>query len=253
LNVAVHDWTVVDAGIVHDFHTVWIGQIRTALNEGLLPEGYYALAEQHAGETIADVLTLHASRDIPRERSLPRAIGGTLVTEAPPQVARHHTLELPATLHPRTIAVRHVSGHQLVGMIEIVSPANKDRAKHVEAFATKAADALQQGVHLLVIDLFPPGQYDPYGIHGVIRQRLAESDDAYDLPSTEPLTLAAYAAGPRIDVYLEHLRAGARLREMPLFLERDRYVNVPLEFTYDAAYRGVPAVWRDVLEKANKP
>ena len=57
----VHDWTRVEAGIFHDFHTVWIGHLRTALNEGLLPKGYYALVEQHAGHTITDVLTLHAS------------------------------------------------------------------------------------------------------------------------------------------------------------------------------------------------
>jgi hypothetical protein len=54
----VHDWTRVEAGIFHDFHTVWIGALRTALNEGLLPQGYYALAEQHAGRSIADALTL---------------------------------------------------------------------------------------------------------------------------------------------------------------------------------------------------
>jgi hypothetical protein len=61
----VHDWKRVDAGIFHDFHTVRIGQLRTALNSGLLPKGYYALAEQHASRSIADVLTLHAS---PAER-----------------------------------------------------------------------------------------------------------------------------------------------------------------------------------------
>jgi hypothetical protein len=33
-----------------------------------------------------------------------------------------------------------------------------------------------------------------------------------------------------------------------LFLSADRYVPVPLEATYQAAYRGVPAYWRDVLE-----
>ena len=42
----VHDWKRVDPGIFHDFHTVWIGHIRTILNSGLLPQGYYALAEQ---------------------------------------------------------------------------------------------------------------------------------------------------------------------------------------------------------------
>ena len=47
--MAIHDWTRVEAGIFHDFHTVWMGHIRSALNEGLLPKGYYALTEQHAG------------------------------------------------------------------------------------------------------------------------------------------------------------------------------------------------------------
>jgi hypothetical protein len=35
---------------------------------------------------------------------------------------------------------------------------------------------------------------------------------------------------------------------MPLFLHSDRYINVPLESTYLASYRGMPAFWRDVLE-----
>jgi hypothetical protein len=38
------------------------------------------------------------------------------------------------------------------------------------------------------------------------------------------------------------------LAEMPLFLRPDRYVNVPLESTYQASYRSMPAFWRDVLE-----
>ena len=57
----VHDWKRVDAGIFHDFHVTWTVALRNALNEGLLPQGYYALAEQHAGQTIGDLLTLHAS------------------------------------------------------------------------------------------------------------------------------------------------------------------------------------------------
>jgi hypothetical protein len=57
----VHDWTLVEAGIFHAFHTVWVGVIQNTLNEGLLPQGYCALAEQHVGRPIMDVLTLHAS------------------------------------------------------------------------------------------------------------------------------------------------------------------------------------------------
>jgi hypothetical protein len=41
---------------------------------------------------------------------------------------------------------------------------------------------------------------------------------------------------------------GDVLPDMPLFLQPDWYVNVPLESTYQAAYRGVPAYWRGILE-----
>jgi hypothetical protein len=45
----LHDWTLVDAGIFHAFHVSWIPEIQKVLDGGLLPEGYYALAEQHGG------------------------------------------------------------------------------------------------------------------------------------------------------------------------------------------------------------
>jgi hypothetical protein len=35
---------------------------------------------------------------------------------------------------------------------------------------------------------------------------------------------------------------------MPLFLRPDRYINAPLEATYQFAYEGMPEFWRDVLE-----
>ena len=36
--------------------------------------------------------------------------------------------------------------------------------------------------------------------------------------------------------------------DMPLFLSSERYVNVPLESTYAAAYADVPRRWRTVLD-----
>jgi hypothetical protein len=35
---------------------------------------------------------------------------------------------------------------------------------------------------------------------------------------------------------------------MPLFLDSDHYVTVPLESTYVAAYEGLPDRWKWVLE-----
>jgi hypothetical protein len=244
----LHDWTRVEAGVFHDFHTVWIGALRTALNEGLLPPGYYALAEQHAGRTIADVLTLHASPVPVEPLPLPPATGGVAVAEAPPRTRHRHTVEPAALTRRRALAIRHVSGHRLVALVEIVSPANKDRASHVEDFAAKAVSALEVGVHLLLVDLFPPGPQDPGGMHGAILQRLEPCDEPYEVPPDEPATLASYAAGPAVDIYVDHAAVGAPLPDMPLFLRPDRYVHAPLEATYQAAYRGLPAFWREVLE-----
>jgi hypothetical protein len=245
----VHDWTRVEAGIFHDFHTAWIGLLRTALNKGLLPDGYYALAEQHAGRLITDVLTLHASSPPPGPVPAPPPLtGGVSVAEAPPRVQRKQIVEGSLWARRRTIAIRHVTGHRLIALLEIVSPANKDRAQHVDEFAAKTVSALDSGVHVLVVDLFPPGPHDPRGMHDAILQRLQLDAEPYDLPAAAPLTMASYAAGADVEIHLEHFAAGASLTEMPLFLRPDRYVHVPLEATYQQAYEGVPAVWRDVLE-----
>ena len=239
----VHDWTQVEAGIFHDFHNGWIIHLREALNDGVLPHGYYALSGQYS----ADILTLHAGPPAPQP-PLPTTDGGVAVAEAPPRVRRRQTVEQTALGRRRTLAIRHVSGHRLVALLEIVSPANKDRSGTVEEFVDKAASALEFGVHLLLVDLLPLGRHDPQGMHGAIRQCLEQSDEPYDLPTDEPLTLASYAAGQQVEVYLEHLGVGAVLPEMPLFLHPDRYINVPLEPTYQEAYRGVPAFWREILE-----
>ncbi len=219
------------------------------LNGGLLPNGYYALPEQHTGQAIADVLTLHANSDRADPLESPPATGGIAVAEAPSRVRRRQTAEQSTLARQRSIAIRHVSGHRLVALIEIISPGNKDRASHIKEFTDKAVDALNHDVHLLVVDLFPPGANDPFGIHGVIFQRLEQSDDPYDLPPNEPMTLAAYVAGGRVDAYIEHVGVRAALPDMPLFLNPDRYINVPLESTYTEAYRGMPGVWKEVLER----
>jgi hypothetical protein len=248
----VHDWARVDAGIFHAFHTGWVAALQNTLNDGLLTGGYYALAEQHAGHPIMDVLALHASAapQEPLTLPLPPApdTGGMAVAEAPPRTRRKQILDPGAASLRRSLAIRHVSGHRLVALVEIVSPANEDRARHIEEFTDKILSALNVGVHVLLVHLFPPGRRDPDGLHGALRRELDPSDDRYELPNGEPLTLASYAAGPRVEAYLEHVAVGAALPEMPLFLRPDRYVNVPLEPTYQAAYRGLPAFWREVLE-----
>jgi hypothetical protein len=242
----IHDWTQVDAGLFHDFHNAWITELRNALNGGLLPPNYYALGEQHAGRMIPDVLTLHTSRPNGEAPPLPPGEGGLALAEAPPKVRRQLTATETYRQRRRTLAIRHVTGHRLIAMIEIISPANKDRLESVEEFVAKTTEALDLGVHVMLLDLLPPGRHDPRGMHGAVWNYFDEGP--YDLPVTEPLTMASYTAGPPVKAFLEHRAVGDSLPDMPLFLRPEHYIPVPLEATYHAAYRGVPAFWRDVLE-----
>ena len=58
----IHDWTRMEPGDFHDFHQGWVIRIRDALNQGPLPPGYMAMAEQVTGGPIPDVVTLQAGR-----------------------------------------------------------------------------------------------------------------------------------------------------------------------------------------------
>lgn len=159
----MHDWTRVEAGIYHDFHHEWISEIKRALNRGLLPEDYYALAEQQAAGFGPDVLTLQDLAD-------PSTGGGT-ATLARTKPKTTHYAKTPAEFHRRkksSIAVRHVSGDRIVAIIDVLSPENKSNPYAINAFAQKACVFLEHRIHLLLIDPFPPGRRDPNGIHAAI-------------------------------------------------------------------------------------
>jgi hypothetical protein len=241
----IHDWTHVEAGIYHDFHQTWILEIKRALNAGVLPSDYYALAEQSAGGPVPDVLTLRGSDDLPSESQ----VGGSAIAlaTAPPQVRYHSRVEeeaIYANLADR-ISVRHRSGHDVVAMIELVSPGNKNSRHGLGRFVQKATELLRNGVHLLVIDPFPPGPRDPNGIHKAIWEQI--KDEEFLMPPDKRLTLASYLAGIRPEAFVELVAVGDRLTDMPIFLSLDEYVPVPLEGTYARAWEAVPSYWQEVV------
>lgn len=241
----IHDWTRVDAGISHDFHQTWMPEIKRALNQGRLPPDYYALVEQVAGGRWPDVLTLQGPA--PTKPQTPDPTGGVLLAEAPPQV--QFRLKAEGDLYAAkasSVVIRHVSGHHVVAVLEVVSPGNKQSRHEFEQLVGKAIEMLRAGVHLLIVDLFPPGSRDPEGIHKAIWDEFLDHDFA--LPKEKPLTLASYAAGAFPEAFVEPVAVGGKLPEMPLFLSPDVYVPVPLESTYQAAWETMPAYWREVLE-----
>jgi hypothetical protein len=242
----IHDWTMVDAGIYHDFHTTWIPALKVALNKGILPPDYYALAEQTTADIGPDVLTLHANGQVGAEATI-EGSGTTAVAVAPPRVRFTAQTEIDYyTQKRRSLVIRHSSDDRIVAIIEIMSPGDKSNRRDFRAFLDKAIGALLHGYQLLIVDLFPLTSRDPQGIHGAIWSEIA--DDSYRAPADKPLTLAAYSAGLTKRAYVEPVEVGDALPDMPLFLEPSSYVSVPLEKTYQAAWDGVPRRWQKVLE-----
>lgn len=239
----VHDWTRVDAGIFHAFHHDWVTEISRALNRGLLPPSYYALPEQIAGGLGPDVLGLRHTNGLPAPG--PPEGGVALAMEPPKARFRIRSEANRYAAKANAVAIRHVSHHQVVAMIEIVSPGNKNNQNGLNSFVRKARETLAAGVHLLLVDLFPPGPRDPEGIHPAV---WGEDLGPFVLPQDKPLTCAAYLGGADAEAFVEPVAVGDRLPDMPLFLTPEVYVRVPLEPTYASAWEGMPAYWRDVLE-----
>jgi len=242
----IHDWTRVGPGIFHAFHHRWIAGLSDSLNAGLLPTNYYALPEQVAGGLGPDILTLQTPGTGKGDPAHPS--GGVAVATAPPKVWLRTRAELDVyAAKAKAVVIRHASQHQVVAIVEIVSPGNKRTRHAVRRFAEKAEEILRAGVHLTIIDLFPAGPRDPQGLHKEIWAQGIDEDFA--LPPGKPLTLASYTGGTLPEAFVEPTAVGSTLADMPLFLTPEVYVPLPLEVTYTAAFEAMPAYWRDVLER----
>jgi hypothetical protein len=240
--VPIHDWTLVDARLFHAFHYQWISALCDALNAGGLPPGYFALPEQSIRGPIPDVLTL----ELAPAATEPDGSGpGRSVAAAPPRARLIRRAE--ETIYARKsnrVAVHHRHG-EVVAIVEVISPGNKASRAELRTFAEKSADLIMQGVHLLVIDLFPPGKRDPEGIHKAIWDQFEEQD--IETTPNKPLTLASYDAGPPPAAYVEWVAVGDVLPDMPIFLKPEFYVPAPLEATYESTWARFPAPMKKLL------
>jgi hypothetical protein len=202
------------------------------------------MAEQITGNLGPDVLTLN----LPVQGSLSAepAPDGIALATAPPKVRFRARTEVDLyASRAKAVVIHHRSGHRFIAMVELISPGNKGSQTELSAFVHKADQALLAGIHLLIVDLFPPTPRDPQGIHRAIWGEDREGDFA--LPEDKPLTCVSYVGFPCIEVFLEPVAVGDPLPDMPLFLTPEVYVSLPLEATYRSAWEAVPEFWREVI------
>ncbi len=216
------------------FHTNWAGALADALNEQL-PEGYFAEESTHQGARVEiDVATFRE----PGLNGENHGGGGTAM--APVQVWSPPTaaLTLPAAF-PDTFEVRvfrSEGGAELVAAIELVSPANKDRAAHLRNFAVKCASYLVQGISLIVIDIVTSRRGN---LHNEMMRLLDHADGPMMFDESD-LYAVAYRPIVReekelIDTWPERLAVGRVLPMLPLALNAEICLPVELEEIYSAA------------------
>ncbi|HYH68519.1 MAG TPA: DUF4058 family protein [Urbifossiella sp.] len=239
----IHDWTRVSAGTYHNFHQMWTVRILDALNGGILPAGYYVMTDQVVGGPEPDVVLLDV-------KDFPPGSGGTAVATFPPpsrQVSRLSRERAGYARRANRLSVRDHDG-RVIALIELVSPGNKDSADHFDAFVGKLVKFVRAGVHVVVVDLFPPTPRDPEGVDRAIWDRLG-GQPFEPRPAGKPLTVAAVEAGEEITAYSDPVAVGDALPNAPLFLAPGWYVNVPLEPTYAATWAVTPEPIRAMFDR----
>jgi hypothetical protein len=119
---------------------------------------------------------------------------------------------------------------KLIGAIEIVSPANKDRLSQREVFVTKCQSYLEQGVGLIVVDIVTTRKQS---LHTQLMKQIGSQPQA----SASDLYAAAYRSiiteSPQVEIWFENLAIGQSLPTLPLWLKEGGCFPVDLAQTYD--------------------
>jgi hypothetical protein len=224
------------------FHSSWANYIAENLNR-LLPADYFAEPVAHFGIEI-DVATFAGSLHTTRPR---------LLRETAPAPYRVATVEdnpndyVESTWRPtpplhsfpveslgdsvEVLIYEEKQGPILVGAIELISPANKDRPIQRQAFVSKCETLLRQGVGLIVVDIVTERKIN---LHNALMARM-------DAPPTTRLAATLYATAytlaernqqPVLELWLETLTVGGELPTLPLWLRGEQSIPVDLAATY---------------------
>jgi uncharacterized protein DUF4058 len=125
---------------------------------------------------------------------------------------------------------------KLVAAIELVSPANKDRAESRQAFVAKCAALLRKGVAVSVVDLVTIRRFNLYA---QLMEFIGHPDRT--MSNEEPPIYAASCrwvtrgTRARLEAWSHALVVGQPLPTLPLWLGEDLVMALDLEQSYEQA------------------
>jgi hypothetical protein len=160
--------------------------------------------------------------------------GGTATAVwAPALPTRTVETDLPDTDEYEVRVYDTKRGRQLVAMVEIVSPANKDRPEHRRAFIAKCAALLQKRIAVAIVDFVTTRRANLYAdLLDFIGQGFASPGAEADLYAVA-CRYVPHGEHWRFETWEQPLALGQVLPTLPLWLTEDLAVPLELEASYE--------------------
>jgi hypothetical protein len=211
------------------FHSAWANAIVQQLSP-LLPPEYFAEPLTAAGGSVEIDVATFQHGDGPAPGGQPAAGAW-----APPRPVQTLAVTFPKHDAFEVRVYQELDGPRLRAAIELVSPANKDRAAHRGAFVDKCAAYLEHGVSVVVVDIVTNRTAN---FHAEILRALEAAEDPVWRSPTDLYAVAYHpvpaTAHPRLETWPEPLTLGAPLPTLPLWLNVDLCRPLRLEESYSA-------------------
>ena len=209
----------------HSFHNAWATYIAEDLNQRL-PVGYFAESNVQFGIEI-DVATFEEDHSInPLSHSITE-IGEEWYPTPPTQAI---PFETGAVEQVEVGIFSTEKSTELIGRIEIVSPANKDGLAHRDVFASKCQSYLDEKIGLIIIDIVTTRKQS---LHQQLLQKIGTSFEV----KIDNLYAVAYRVtreeSPQLEMWYELLQLGQSLPTLPLWLKPGVGFPLNLEKTYN--------------------
>ncbi len=209
------------------FHSTWATMMAQQLNR-ILPSEYVAIPQTSRGPMVEIDVAALTTRDSGTTQLMPWK---------PEQPAWAGTLEWSTRDLFEIRVLRSGDQPALVGAIELVSPANKDRPAARQAFAGKCAGYLRNQIGLIVVDIVTTRHQD---LHRELLELLELDAPLEAWGSPDPALYAVsyrtiVAEQSRLELWPRPLEIGAALPTLPFWLGETFAVPVDLEASYLAA------------------
>lgn len=219
------------------FHAQWPAMLVQRLSP-VLPSGFTAEPRVHLGRYFElDIGGFEGEEPLPGAPPSPGA------TAPAPYTAPHPTVTIEADLAEQyeyeVLVFDEERGRSLVAAVEFVSPANKDRPEHRQAFVAKCAALIQKGICVSVVDVVTVRQFNLYTD---LLSLIGKEDPSLgpEQPHLYAVTIRGRTgAGSRslLDAWFYPLTPGQPLPPLPLWLSADSSVSLDLEASYEDTCR----------------